>query len=141
MSISENWVALQSTWEAARQATKDTEMTARIIGVASQMERFDYFFGIEMGQKCLNMFDNLSRSLERATISACEGQEIVKNTVQSLQSIQSSDHFDLFWKYLERRCSEFDISPPQLPCRKRPARRLGSGGAVPEYPSTVQDHF
>ena len=141
MSISENWVALQSTWEAARQATKDTEMRAKIIGVASQMERFDYFFGIELGQKYLNMVDNLSRSLQRATISACEGQEIVKKTVQSLQSIQSSDHFDLFWKYLEHRCSEFNISPPQLPRRKRPPRTLDIGGTVLENPSMVQDHF
>ena len=30
-SISENYQALQSTWEAAKQATKDTEMRARII--------------------------------------------------------------------------------------------------------------
>lgn len=43
-SISENYQALQSTWEAAKQATKDSEMRARITGVASQMERFDYFF-------------------------------------------------------------------------------------------------
>ena len=87
LSISENWVAFQSTWEAARQATKDTEMKARIIRIASQMKRFDYFFGIELGQKCLKMVDNLTRSLQRATISACESQEIVRKTVQSLQSI------------------------------------------------------
>ena len=39
-SISENYQALQSTWEAARQATKDTEARARITGVAAQMEKF-----------------------------------------------------------------------------------------------------
>ena len=50
-SISENYQALQSTWEAARQATKDSEMRARIVGVASQMESFDYFFGVELGRK------------------------------------------------------------------------------------------
>ena len=59
-SISENYQALQSTWEAAKQATKDTEMRAWIIGVASQMEKFDFFFGVELGRKCLSMVDNLS---------------------------------------------------------------------------------
>ena len=29
----------------------------------------------------------------------------------------------------------------QLPWCKRPPRRLDIGGAVPEYPNTVQDHF
>ena len=48
-SISENYQVLQATWDAARQATRDTEMRARIIGVASQMEKFDYFFGVELG--------------------------------------------------------------------------------------------
>ena len=41
-SISENHQALQSTWQAANQATKDTEMKARITGVAAQMEKFEY---------------------------------------------------------------------------------------------------
>ena len=45
-SIPENYSALQLTWDKAKQATKDTEMRARITGVASQMEKFDYFFGI-----------------------------------------------------------------------------------------------
>ena len=95
-SISENYQALQSTWEAAKQATKDSEMRARITGVASQMERFDYFFGVELGRKCLSMVDNLSQALQSATMSACEGQGIVRRTVQSLQSIRNDENFDLF---------------------------------------------
>ena len=74
-SISENYQALQATWDSAKQATKDTEMKARIIGVASQMQKFNYFFGIEFGRKCLLMVDNLSRSLQATRMSACEGQE------------------------------------------------------------------
>ena len=47
-SVCENYQALQTSWEAARQATKDTEARARITGVAAQMEKFDYFFGIKL---------------------------------------------------------------------------------------------
>ena len=93
-SISENYQALQSTWEAAKQATKDIEMRARIIGVASQMKKFDFFFGVELGRKCLSMIDNLSQSLQAATIPAYEGQGFVKKTVQSLQSIRSDENFE-----------------------------------------------
>lgn len=89
-SISENYQALQATWDAAKQATKDTEMRARTVGVASQMEKFD-FFGMELGRKCLSMVDNLSRSLQATRMSACEGQSIVKKTVQSLQLIGSDE--------------------------------------------------
>ena len=53
-SIAENYQALQLTWDAAKEATKDTEMGARIGGVAAQMEKFDLFFGVELGQKVLD---------------------------------------------------------------------------------------
>lgn len=46
---------LQLTWDAAKQATKDTEMRARITGVAAQMEKFEYFFGLELGRKLLTI--------------------------------------------------------------------------------------
>ena len=42
--IAENYQALQLTWDAAKEAMKDTEMSARIGGVAAQMEKFDFFF-------------------------------------------------------------------------------------------------
>ena len=54
-SISENYKVLQSTWYEARSATKDTETRSRIIGVDAQMERFDFYFGVELGRKLLNM--------------------------------------------------------------------------------------
>ena len=42
--------------------TRDTEMKARIRGVAAQIEKFDIFsYVAELGRKILNMVDNLSR--------------------------------------------------------------------------------
>ena len=52
VSISENYRVLQLTWESAKDATTDTEMKARILGVASQTEKFD-FFAVELGRKIL----------------------------------------------------------------------------------------
>ena len=39
-SIAEIYEALQLSWDTARDAVKDTEMRARIGGVAAQMEHF-----------------------------------------------------------------------------------------------------
>ena len=140
-SISENYQALQQTWEEAKRATKDTEMRARIVGVAAQMKNFDYFFGLELGRKCLAIADNLSRSLQSSTLSACEGQEIVKSSLTTLQSIRCDQHFDLFWKYVEKRKCDGDVSTPELPRRKRRPQRYEIGEAAPEYPDGVQDHY
>ena len=47
-SVSENYITLQQTWDAAREATKDTEVRTRIAGVAAQMEKFEFFYGLEL---------------------------------------------------------------------------------------------
>ena len=87
------------------------------------------------------MVDNLSRALQSATISACESQGVVINTVQALQSVRTDKNFDLFWKYLETRSSVLDISEPQLPRRKRAPRRYEISNAEPEYPATAHDYY
>ena len=114
-------------------------MRARINGVAAQMKKFDYFFGLELERKCLFIVDNLSRSLQASTMSACEGQEIVKSSVKTLQSMRNEEN--LFWKYVERRLSEIDVSTPELPCPRKVPLRFEVGEATPEYPITVQDHY
>lgn len=74
-------------------------------------------------------------------MSACEGQSIVKKTVQSLQLIRSDEQFNVFWKYLEQRLSKIDVSPPALPRRRKAPRRLEVGEGAPEYAATVEDHY
>lgn len=49
-STSENYEALQLTWEVAREATREatreTEMRSQIDGVAAQMRKFDFFLAL-----------------------------------------------------------------------------------------------
>ena len=42
--ISENYHALQLTWDAAKEVANDSELRAHITGLATQMEKFDFFF-------------------------------------------------------------------------------------------------
>ena len=84
-SVSENYVTLQQTWDAAMEATKDTEVRARIGGVAAQMEKFEFFYGLELGRKILNIVDNLSRSLQGKYMCALDGQKLVQIMLSALQ--------------------------------------------------------
>ena len=59
------------------------------------MQKFDFFFGGELGRKLLNMVDILSRSLQAKT-SACEGQKLVNVTLVTLQSISLSQSLIYF---------------------------------------------
>ena len=46
------------------------------------------------------MVSNFSISLQKGTLSACEGQTVVKTNVQAIKSERSDPDFGLFWKYL-----------------------------------------
>ena len=100
-SVLDNYETLMETWNESVEVLKDTEMKARVLGVLSQMKRFDYFFGVLLGEVILSHSDNLSRTLQKRDISAAEGQEIAELTVKTLESIRSDIKFELFWKKAE----------------------------------------
>ena len=119
-SVSENYITLQQTWDAAREATKDTEVRARIAGVAAQMEKFEFFYGLELGRKILNMVDNLSRSLQAKYMCASDGQKLVQITVSALQLMRTDNDFKLFWHSVEQRRSKVEgVSSPVLARHKK----------------------
>ena len=146
-SVSENYGALRLTWEAAREATEDTEARARIGGVAAQKDKyinpkeelklFEFFFGVELSRKLLNMVDNSSRSLRAQKMSACEGRHLVSVNLKALQKIQSEESYDLFWKYVDLRRSSLDVSDPSLPRKRKVPRGFEIGEAEPEHPLTA----
>ena len=99
----ENYEALMETWAEAKQINNDSEMRARIGGLAKQMESFDFFFGLELGRIVFSMSDNLSKALQGSSISASEGQSLMKMTLVAFQAIRSEDSFSVFWKTIERK--------------------------------------
>jgi hypothetical protein len=126
-SITNNFEVLQSTWEEAVEVVKDTETKARIHGVSSQMNTFDYLFGNLLGQMILKHADNLSSTLKHKSLSAAEGQQIARMTTETLKSIRNDQSYDLFWKNTCHKASMLDIGEPQLPRRRRLPRRYDDG--------------
>ena len=55
----------------------DTETKARIIGVQTQMNKFNYFFGVKLAILLLRHSDNLSTTLQRRKLSASQAQSII----------------------------------------------------------------
>ena len=86
--IIQNYAILQELWEQAANIVHDTETIARIGGVASQMQCFDFFFGLALGEH-LRHTDNLSRTLKK-NCSASEGQVVADMTKKTLLHITSA---------------------------------------------------
>ena len=67
-------------------------MKARIIGVQAQFRKFQYFFGVLLGELLLKHSDNLSKTLQSPKLSASEGQRITAMTVKTLQSLRTDSN-------------------------------------------------
>ena len=140
-SISENYKVLGETWSLAKQASSDSEMRARIGGVAKQMESFDFFFGVELGRKVLSMADNLSKALQGSSVSACDGQTLMSMTIKAMESIRTDDSFTQFWKLVDQRRQDSGVDEPKLPRQRKVPRRLEVGVSVPERHTSVDQFY
>ena len=103
---------------------KDTELNARIQGVATQMMKFDYFFDVSLGLLILRHTDNVSRMLQKADMSTVEGQVITAMTVSTLRSSCNDASFDLFWQEITASAENLQIYHPVLPRRRKAPRRF-----------------
>ena len=140
-SVLDNYIVLQELWEEAEKTTKDSDITARVIGVASQMRNFEFFFGIYLGEMILRHSDNLSRTLQKKDLSAAEGQRVAGLVKATLQSMRSTDQFDLFWKVLTKKAAQLNIDEPVLPRKRRAPRRIEIGESPAEFHGNVIDYY
>jgi hypothetical protein len=83
----------------------------------------------------------LSRSLQAKTISAREGQRLVRMTQAAFQSMRNDESFDITWYYVEKGRTLVDVSLPTLPRHRKVPRRFEVGESEGEYPTAVNDHF
>ena len=100
-SILINYDTLRRTWTEALQVTKDTEAKAHIQGVATQMSTFPYLYGSMLGKLVLKHTDNLSQTLQHASMA-----------VATLKSLCSDDGYDLLWEQAVHKAEQLEVSEP-----------------------------
>ena len=75
--ILDNWVALQQVWDESLDGNLEPEIKGRIIDVKSQMNTFTYFCGVTILQLVLRHSDNLSKTLQKPSLTSCQGKELL----------------------------------------------------------------
>ena len=116
-------------------------MRARIGGVSDCMMKFDFFFGVMLGQTVLSYSDNLSRTLQKGDILASEGQGIAEMTVRCLKTLQTDNNFALFWSKVTKKANQLNIDEPALPKKIKRTVQHESGNVDPEFHSSVEPYF
>ena len=140
LSIITNNSVLLDTWDEAIEAVQDTETKARICGVSSQMESFNFLFGAVLGEAVLCHTDILSKSLQDKTRCAAEGQVNGDMVVHTLQATRSDECFDMFWSKVIKIAESFDIEP-KLPRWHKVPRRIDCGSAEGEFHNDPKTYF
>ena len=140
-SILSNYEVLRELWEECLEIVRDSETIARIVGVASQMQTFNFLFGVELGELILRHTDNLSRTLQHKELSASESQEVARLTVRTLGTMRNESSFDLFWKKLEMDRTRFEVDEPVLPRKRKCPERFEVGTAGGVHPASPKIHF
>lgn len=140
-SVLDNYEVLLQTWDALLEITKESDVRARIDGMATKMNTFTFFFGVTLSQLLFVHTDNLSKTLQGTSISAAEGQTVASMTVKTLMKIRDSDSFQLFWRTVTEKATQLGIDEPVLPRRRRVPRRFEAGTSEAEFPSTPEIHY
>ena len=108
----------------------------RVIGVETQMESFNFFFGLLLASVLLRHSDNLSTSL-----FAAEGQHLTKLTLDVLKSLHNDEQFTLFHETAIIYQNWLGVNPPPLPRKRRAPQRLEIGTSEGYHPPSVKDHY
>ena len=102
------------------QQSRDSEMQARIGVAAKQMDSFNFFFGVELGRKILNMADNLLSKRQELGIDApqlprrrkvprkLEVGTSTPETEKSVEDLNRMTNYEVIDFVLHAICSRFD---------------------------------
>ena len=97
-SALDNYEVLFALWKESLESPLESDFKARVIGVQAQMRTFNFLYGVSLGALILAHSDNLSKTLQHKSMSAAEGQQIAKLSLNVLKWMRQPEQFQLFYK-------------------------------------------
>ena len=142
-SILLNYSTLRTLWEECLQPPTrlEPDVKARIVGMQWQMSTFDLLFGLKLCEQVLKMTDNLSRTLQKPSLSAAEAQHIASLTVTTLSQMRTDAAFMAFFGLVECLRTSAEVEQPSLPRKRRVPRRIDDGATRGHFSETVEEHY
>ena len=141
--ILDNYAALLQEWTIYLDEKLQSGIHRRIIGCQAQINRtFDFFFGLNLGQRLFFHTDNLSRTLQQTKMSALKGKRVACLTKDFLQKMRNDTSFRSFYDVVLLKSKSYpSMSGPMLPRRTCAPRRIEIGTGGPTYPVTAQYYY
>jgi hypothetical protein len=140
-SILENYNFLKQLWEESLEEKLLPDIKGRIAGVNSQMSQYNTLFGLKLSERILKITDNLSRTLQKQSLSAAEAQELVALTTSTLQGLRTEEAFNLFFQVVEQLQDSTNTEQPSLPRKRKVPKDLEVGSGDNYFSSTIKQHY
>lgn len=137
LSFIENYKALQLEWDLCLAGQLDLDRRASITGVKAQIETFDYFFSLHLGERIYSHTNNLSKSLQHSKLAAINGQISASLVCKVLQTMRTSDNFQVSFSIIKKKAAKMNAAQPVL--HASPRFEVDEG--LPMFATTCDDHY
>jgi hypothetical protein len=109
------------------------------------MQKFDYVYGVYLGELILSHSDNLSKTLQNPELSAVQGQDCANKTVEVLKQLRNEENYDLFWRNVSTKAKNLGTDDPLLPRKRQQPTKLtdfhGYGPTQQTHPTEPKDLY
>ena len=140
-SIIMNYNSLNVLWEECLETNLQPDVKGRIVGVQAQMHQFSLLFGLKLCERILKITDNLSKILQKKSLSAAEAQHVTELTVTTLKKMRTENGFGLFFKLVITVQESTATNPPTLPRKRKAPQRFEVGTGEGYHSSTVEESY
>ena len=140
-SILDNYNVLHQLWEECLDTTLVPEVKCRMLGVRAQMSQYNLLFGLKLCERILRITDNLSRTLQKQSLSAAEAQHIAALTVKTLKDMRTDEAFGLFFEQVELLRNSTDTEGPSLPRKRKAPKDLEVDHGDAHHSPTIQEQY
>lgn len=87
------------------------------------------------------MTDNLSKTLQKRSLSASMAQHIASLTVTTLSKMRTDEAFQAFFDLIESLRTSAGVEQPSLPRKRKVPRRIDDGNGGDYFSETVEEHY
>lgn len=117
------------------------EVKGRMLGVQTQMSQYRLLFRLKLCERILKIMNNLSRTLQKQSLSAAEAQDIAAHTVKTLKNMRTDEAFELFFELLEKLRNFTETEGSSLPRKSKAPRGLDVGQGDAYHSPTIQKYY
>ena len=148
--IRDNYSFLYELWdECLKESGLNRDVKSRIIGCKSQMETFDFYFGLKLGKLLYSPTDKLSQTLQSQKMSAVSSKHLAMHAVETISNLRNSESFDSLYDLCLREIQNIKFVEEPVLKRKRKEPKYSLLHYLEGYesrseahqPTTPRDHY